>query len=103
MYFVHFIDFICSLSDNAITFDVLNNSKHTIMKNFTFLFMLLGYSLAAFAGVSPTEKKALVKFHQSTNGSQWTTKWDLNKPVEQWHGVVVKIVRPVRPALLAQA
>ena len=60
------------------------------MKNFTFLFMLLGYSFAAFAGISPSKKKALLKFNEATNGSQWTNKWDVSKPVEQWHGVTVK-------------
>ena len=67
-----------------------NTQNDTIMKNFTFLLMLLGYSLAVFAGVSPAEKKALMRLNQATNGNQWTHKWDFSKPVEQWHGVTVK-------------
>jgi Leucine-rich repeat (LRR) protein len=40
-----------------------------------------------FAEVSVAEKEALVKLYQSTNGSQWTTKWNISMPVATWYGI----------------
>ncbi|HET8737416.1 MAG TPA: hypothetical protein VFM69_12530 [Pricia sp.] len=35
------------------------------------------------------ERDALVDLYESTNGSGWTTNWNLRKPVSEWHGVKV--------------
>ena len=39
------------------------------------------------ADVSVSEKSALVKLYNSTNGSNWTVKWDMKAPVSSWFGV----------------
>lgn len=31
--------------------------------------------------------KALLALYNATDGPNWTIKWDLNKPIETWHGV----------------
>src|SRR6476661_8144923 len=60
------------------------------MKNITLLLLfVLGTSISALANVSPSEKNALIKLYNATNGKQWTTKWDLSQPVENWSGVKV--------------
>lgn len=33
------------------------------------------------------ERKALVDLYHSTNGDQWNTKWNLQTPVSEWHGI----------------
>src|SRR5690606_40739798 len=55
----------------------------------TFL-LFIGISFSAVAGISPSEKKALVKLYHATSGEQWTKSWDLNAPVETWHGVSIE-------------
>ena len=57
------------------------------MKNLAALFLTVLFSLPMLADVSLPEKEALLKLYQSTNGSQWTVKWDLTKPVSTWFGV----------------
>ena len=42
------------------------------------------------ADVSVSEKNALVKLYDATNGSNWTTKWDLKTPVSAWYGVKIQ-------------
>jgi len=41
------------------------------------------------ADIPKKEKKALIDFYESTNGKEWQKKWDLNAPVETWHGVKI--------------
>ncbi len=41
------------------------------MKNITALALLLLMSVSAFAEVSPSERKALLKLYKSTNGKEW--------------------------------
>ena len=57
------------------------------MKNITTLFFTLLFSFSILANVAPSERNALVKLYEKTNGSQWVTKWDLSKPVSTWYGV----------------
>lgn len=44
------------------------------------------------SGISQTNSSdslALVAFHKSTNGTNWTNQWDLTQPVNTWYGVSV--------------
>lgn len=50
----------------------------------------LCFAFSATAQISQIEKQALIDFFYSTNGSQWNTVWDLEKPVTTWHGVEIK-------------
>ena len=36
-----------------------------------------------------SDSLALLALYNATNGSSWTTKWDLSKPVSDWDGVVL--------------
>lgn len=40
-------------------------------------------------GTIASDSLALVALYNSTQGANWTKKWDLNKPVKTWHGVTV--------------
>jgi len=46
-------------------------------------------TLLATAQVSLKEKGALLDLYNSTNGTQWTSSWDVNQPVNSWKGVTV--------------
>jgi hypothetical protein len=48
------------------------------MKNLTTLFLTVLFSFSMFANVSTSEREALVKLYEKTNGNQWKTKWDLS-------------------------
>lgn len=39
------------------------------------------------ASTLKTDSLALLELHKSTNGTSWTTKWDLSKPMSEWHGI----------------
>ena len=56
---------------------------------FTYVLTLV-VTLSTFAEISISEKKTLIQFNKSTNGDQWSTKWDLNAPVSTWHGVTIQ-------------
>ena len=57
------------------------------MKTKTTLLLTLFCAFSMLAAVSPSEKEALVKLYESTNGKQWKVKWDLTAPVSTWFGV----------------
>jgi len=60
------------------------------MKNLNLTLIFLFASLLSFATISNTEKEALVALHTSTNGEQWTKKWDLTADVNSWYGVTIE-------------
>jgi len=60
------------------------------MKNLTTLFLSFVATASMMANISSSEKEALVKLYKTTNGSQWTNKWDLNTPVDSWYGVKIQ-------------
>jgi hypothetical protein len=60
------------------------------MKKITTLVLVLFVCFVSQAEVSTSERAALVKLNESTQGSQWKNKWDLSKPVASWYGVTVK-------------
>ncbi|WP_396152561.1 hypothetical protein [Flavobacterium sp.] len=70
------------------------------MKNITLTLLVLCFSFLGYAEVSKSEKDALIKLNQATNGSQWKVKWDLTTDVSTWHGVKVKDNKVVGLALL---
>lgn len=72
--------------DMQITYD-RQNSKYLHMKNIITLFLTVVFSISLLANVPNAEKNILIKLNQSTNGSQWKVKWDLNAPVSTWYGV----------------
>jgi Leucine-rich repeat (LRR) protein len=59
------------------------------MKKTSTLLLIFMVSLLMKAEVSISEKNALVKLYNSTNGQNWTSKWNLNSPVSSWYGVVL--------------
>ena len=46
--------------------------------------------LSAQNEVSEREVIALLEFKVKTKGHLWTNKWDQNKPISTWHGVVIE-------------
>lgn len=42
------------------------------------------------AQVNNQQKQVLLDLYTATNGSEWNTKWNLEKPVETWHGITVE-------------
>lgn len=59
------------------------------MKTLTTLFVCC-FALISTAQISTIEKQALIDFFNSTNGSEWFTPWDLEKPESTWKGVTIK-------------
>src|SRR5690606_25780107 len=41
------------------------------------------------AQISNEEKQVLLNLYTATDGPNWNIQWDLEKPVETWHGVTV--------------
>ncbi|MFC4738982.1 Two component regulator three Y domain protein [Flavobacterium ponti] len=69
------------------------------INNLLLAFLLVSSSI--FASISDKEKQALIAFNQSTNGQNWTTKWNLNQPVETWYGVTIKNNKVVSISLVS--
>jgi|GEM_PF-809597 len=59
------------------------------MKNILITSALLLFCAVSIAQVSTLEKQALVDLYVATQGENWNNTWDLNTPVENWHGVTV--------------
>lgn len=36
-----------------------------------------------------TDRDALISLYNSTNGANWTNTWNLNEPIDNWHGVIL--------------
>ena len=60
------------------------------MKTAKITLLMCFVALLSFGSVSTEEKEALQALYNSTNGNLWRTTWDLEKPVQEWYGVVVK-------------
>jgi len=39
-----------------------------------------------------TDSLALMALYNSTDGSSWTNKWDLNKPIDSWYGIALNTI-----------
>lgn len=50
----------------------------------------LCFAFSATSQISTSEKQALLDLYHSTNGSEWSTSWDLDKPESSWFGVEIK-------------
>ncbi len=59
------------------------------------LFSLVS-SVKSKAQVNVQDSLALVDFYNSTDGPNWGTKWNLNDPVNTWHGVGVTYNKVLR-------
>src|SRR5690606_20821166 len=42
------------------------------------------------AQISKEEKQVLLNLYTATDGPNWNNPWDLEKPVETWHGVTIE-------------
>lgn len=62
------------------------------MKKWFYILVLVFHaaSTIVLAKVSVNEKKVLLDFYESTNGANWTIKWDLSRSISNWHGVGVE-------------
>ena len=62
----------------------------TLLAN-TIAFISSGYKKqdVRVSRVDPSDSMALVAIYNSTNGPNWTTTWDLQRPVSEWHGVTL--------------
>lgn len=60
-----------------------------LMKTLTLLIVCILTCTATFAQISESEKQALVDLYTNTNGNSWNTSWDLEAPVNTWHGVTI--------------
>ena len=58
--------------------------------NLLFIALILTANGIIAQEVSQREVIALLELHSRTNGHEWTHKWDMNQPIETWHGVKVK-------------
>src|SRR5690606_14785217 len=47
-------------------------------------------SSIVLAQVSNQEKQVLLNLYTATNGPEWNSTWDIEKPVETWHGITVE-------------
>jgi Leucine-rich repeat (LRR) protein len=54
----------------------------------TYAFMFMASIIVA--QVSYQEKQVLLNLYTATNGEEWTNKWNIEKPVETWHGITVE-------------
>ena len=57
------------------------------------IYMLLFFIPAvafSYVEISQKEKNALIDLFNSTNGTDWSTPWDLNASVSTWKGVKLK-------------
>ena len=70
------------------------------MKKLLLILALIVSNGVVFADVSQAEKDALTDLYVTTNGEQWINTWDLNAPVDTWHGVTVKNNNVVAISLL---
>ena len=59
------------------------------MRHIYTLVIVFLFSVVMKAEVSVAEKKALIQLYKSTNGANWTSKWDLTAPVSSWYGVQI--------------
>lgn len=59
------------------------------MKALTALIALC-FAFTATAQISLSEKQALIDLFHSTQGSEWNTFWDLEKPESTWYGVQIE-------------
>ena len=60
------------------------------MKTLKLSLLLCFVTTLTFGNVSTKEKEALIAICNATNGDNWTVVWDIDKPINTWHGVVVK-------------
>ena len=60
------------------------------MKHLKLTIVFFLTAMLSFAEVSNSEKEALVALYNSTNGASWNTTWDLEAPINTWHGVTVQ-------------
>jgi len=64
------------------------------MNNFItslFYILLLTFCAPHFtkAQTDSADSLALIALYNATNGSNWTSTWDINQPVSTWHGVTL--------------
>lgn len=60
------------------------------MKKTLLVIALIVSTGIVYADVSQAEKDALTDLYVTTDGENWINTWDLNTPVNTWHGVTVK-------------
>ena len=65
-----------------------------------FIFLIFVGCNFIYANVIEKDKKVLLDIYKNTNGDEWLTKWDLETPVSQWHGIKVHNNRVVAIDLL---
>lgn len=54
------------------------------------LFLLISNIIFAQFSISSSERNALEALYNSTNGSNWSTKWDFEKDPKFWYGIKIK-------------
>ena len=67
----------------------LEYSFKKIRLPFLGFFCLLLFGALARAQISENEKKVLIEFYETTNGTEWTNSWNLTESVNTWKGVTV--------------
>lgn len=43
-----------------------------------------------FSQIPVSERAALMDFHKATDGANWKTPWDMDKPISEWYGVTIE-------------
>jgi Leucine-rich repeat (LRR) protein/PKD repeat protein len=60
------------------------------MRRISILFIFIFYGQQVFLqDCRQTDSLALVAIYEATDGPNWTTTWDLNRPVDSWFGIQV--------------
>lgn len=60
------------------------------MKKAALTYAFLFFASIMVAQVNPQEKQILVDLYNATDGAHWNNTWNLNEPVETWHGITTE-------------
>ncbi len=60
------------------------------MKKILFFLLISQLVFSQQWSISFSERNALINLYSTTNGEQWSQKWDMNKDPKLWYGIKVK-------------
>src|SRR5690606_4782162 len=60
------------------------------MKKATLTCISMFIAAVVVAQVSKQEKQVLLNLYSATDGSNWNNPWNLEKPVDTWHGITIE-------------
>ncbi len=60
------------------------------MKKVTLTSLCIFMASIVLAQVNKEEKQILLDLYNATNGTEWSNPWDIEKPVDTWHGITTE-------------